>query len=138
MGEQVQVLEFRLGTERYCIDIDHIEEVVEKDEDDLTPMPNAPPHVSGVTDLRGQTTTIIDPKGLLGLEPGGHGSQVIVFDGESAGFDGVVGWAVDEVFQVSTIATADVEDAAHDDTVEGVVNREDGFLILTSPLVAAG
>lgn len=139
MSEHVQVLEFRLGAERYCIDIAHIEEVVEKGEDELTPVPNTPRHVRGVTDLRGQTTTIVDPKQLLGLDRrNGTGDQIIVFDGESAGFDGVVGWAVDEVFQVSTIAADDVDDTVEDGPIEGVVNREDGFLIWTSPGAAVG
>lgn len=133
--ESVQVLEFRLGDERYCVEIGHIEEIVKKDEDDLTVVPNSPPHVSGITDLRGRTTTIVDPKRLLSVGGEGRGDQVIVFDEDAVDHDGVLGWSVDEVYQVSTFATSEVDDSVEDGPVRGVVNRDDGFLIWTDPNV---
>lgn len=132
--ERVQVLEFRLGNERYCVEIGHIEEIVKKGEDDLTVVPNSPPHVSGITDLRGQTTTIVDPKRLLNVADGeGRGDQIIVFDEAAVDHDGVLGWSVDEVYQVSTFDTAEVDDSVEDASVKGVVNRDGGFLIWTDP-----
>lgn len=133
-SERVQVLEFRLGEERYCVEIGHIEEIVKKGEDDLTVVPNSPPHVSGITDLRGRTTTIVDPKRLLDVSDGtGRGDQVIVFDEDAVDHDGVLGWSVDDVYQVSTFGTDDVDDSVEDGSVRGVINRDDGFLIWTDP-----
>lgn len=64
--ETVQVLTFTLNEETYCVDIDHVTEIVEAG--DVTAIPNAPAHVEGMMDLRGNTTTIIDPRGPLGVE----------------------------------------------------------------------
>jgi purine-binding chemotaxis protein CheW len=128
----VQVLEFALGEERYCLDIGHIDEIVDAAE--LTRIPNSPSHVEGVMDLRGRTTSIIDPRTLLGLDDDGARDRIVVFD-DSVGDGGIVGWMVDEVFQVMDIDPAAVDTTTVDDEagVEGVVKREDGFVVWLDP-----
>lgn len=143
MAEAVEVLEFDLGADRYCVDIRKVLEVVEK-EDDLTSVPNVPPYVEGVMDLRGDTTTIVDPRRLYGLEcdgaaDGETGEQIIVFDEEAVDHDGVMGWSVDEVYRVSVIDPDDVDTTANDDeSTQGIVNTDEGFMIWTSPAGAMG
>lgn len=56
-----QVLEFTLGEEQYCIDIEYVTEVVSRSKKDVTSIPDSPPHVEGAIDLRGETTRVIDP-----------------------------------------------------------------------------
>ncbi|MEF8826736.1 MAG: chemotaxis protein CheW, partial [Halapricum sp.] len=95
-----QVLEFQLGEETYCVSIDYVTEIVDVGE--LTSVPNAPPHVEGVMDLRGRTTSIINPKVVFDIADGSEAARIIVFDPEIADDDqGAVGWLVDEVYQVS-------------------------------------
>lgn len=138
-GAEVEVLEFDLGSERYCVDIAHVSEVVDAGGEDPTAVPNAPPYVDGVIDLRGRTTTIVDPRRLYGLEAEtADAGAIVVFDEETLDADGAVGWTVDEVHQVSRVSPADVDGVGHDETVEGVVNREDGFLIWASPEAHVG
>jgi purine-binding chemotaxis protein CheW len=136
MSEDVQVIEFALGDERYCIDIENVSEIVRVD-DDMTAVPNAPRHVEGVMDLRGETTTIVDPAVLLGIDAAVElDEQILVFDPDA--MDGErVGWLVDDVYRVSSLSTAEIEDAPSDqDAVRGVVNDDDGFLIWTAPEMA--
>jgi len=73
-----QVLEFRLGDETYCVSIDYVTEIV--DVGDLTTVPNAPPYVEGVMDLRGRTTAIVNPKDVFGIREDGPERRVVVFD----------------------------------------------------------
>lgn len=137
MTDEVQVIEFELGNERYCIDIDHVAEIVRRDEGDITPVPNSPRHIKGVVDLRGKTTQIVDPFVLLNIQGGAEErEQIMVFDAD--GMDGEnVGWLVDEVYRVTQVSPDDVEDAPNkQDGIQGVVNRDEGFLIWTEPTLA--
>lgn len=144
MTDDTEVLEFALNSERYCVSIGYVAEVVSRSVDEITPVPNSAPHTEGVIDLRGETTTLVDPKHLFGLDgqhsdgdgdPGGS-RRIIVFDAEQRDTDGTRGWIVDEVYRVDYIDSADVDATADGESVEGIVNREDGFLIWTSPEVA--
>jgi len=56
--QEMQVIEFNLGTDRFAIDIQNIKEIVEYTR--IRPLPNSPPHIKGIIDLRGEITTIID------------------------------------------------------------------------------
>jgi purine-binding chemotaxis protein CheW len=133
-GTNGQVLEFTLGGETYCVSIDFVTEIV--DVGDVTAVPNAPAHVEGVMDLRGRTTSIIDPKVVFGIERAGQESRIIVFEPEIVDDQGAAGWLVDEVKQVVGIDRADVDQspAQGDDAIHGVVRRGDGeFVIWVDP-----
>lgn len=134
--QTVQVLEFTLGEETYCLDIDSIDEIV--DAGALTPIPNAAPHIEGVMDLRGRTTTIINPNTVFnnGSEGGQH--RIIVIDPETTASDSTIGWIVDEVYQVRDVTPEMVDKSAtaDDDHVIGVVKTDDGFVVWVSPEIA--
>jgi purine-binding chemotaxis protein CheW len=132
-GESTQVLEFGLGDETYCLDIGYIDEIV--DAGDLTAIPNSPRHVEGVMDLRGQTTTIIDPKKLLGVSGDAESERIVVFDPEAVEDGGTVGWTVDEVYQVRDVSPDQVDDAttATDEAVRGIVKDDDRFVVWVEP-----
>lgn len=131
MSEQ-QVLEFELNDEQYCTGIEHVSEIVRRSEDDMTSVPNAPPHVEGMMDLRGETTTIIEPRKVLSLEmQDTNHDKIIVFDSDTND-DENFGWAVRDVTRVSTIETDNVEEV-EENAVRGIINQDDGFLVWTSP-----
>lgn len=132
-GDPAQVLEFGLGDETYCLDIAYIDEIV--DAGDLTSIPNSPRHVEGVMDLRGRTTTIIDPKTLFGVTETGASERIIVFDPEEVDDGGTVGWVVDEVYQVRDVTPDSVDEAttADDDAVRGIVTGDDRFVVWVEP-----
>jgi purine-binding chemotaxis protein CheW len=134
-GTTGQVLEFKLGTETYSVSIDYVTEIVDVGE--LTKVPNAPPYVEGVMDLRGRTTSIVDPKAVFGLDEEGEGRRIIVFDPDIAEDQSAVGWLVDEVFQVVQVDPDQVDPSPADDTgaIRGVVKRDEEFVIWVDPAV---
>lgn len=132
-GEEVQALEFELNGQRYGVRIETVAEIV--DEEPLTAVPDSDPHVVGVMNLRDETTTIVDPKVVFGLERNDGQRRIVIFDD---GSDDQFGWLVDTVHRVSTFRLSDVEEQADSRTVKGLVNREDGFLIWVDPAVING
>ncbi|WP_132059361.1 chemotaxis protein CheW [Halorussus amylolyticus] len=124
----VQVLEFRLEDRKYCIDIAHVDEIVDKGE--LTPLPNAEPRVEGVMDLRGATTTIINPKKVLDLDETETGDRVVVLETDG---DGTVGWLIDAVDEVISLHDETVDESVESDSVKGIVRQDDGFVVWVKP-----
>ena len=124
-GATDQVLEFTLGTETYCVDIDYVTEIVDVGE--LTELPNAPAYVDGVMDLRGRTTAIVDPKVIFDIEGGDSDTQrIIVFDPEIIADRKATGWLVDEVKQVVKLDEETIEEAPEGgrDAVRGVIKQD--------------
>lgn len=134
--QTVQVLEFTLGEETYCLEIDSIDEIV--DAGALTPIPNSAAHVEGVMDLRGRTTTIINPNTVFNNSSDGEQHRIIVIDPETTASDSTIGWIVDEVYQVRDVTPemVDKSTTADDDHVIGVVKTDDGFVVWVSPEIA--
>ena len=110
MSDTTQVLTFTLGDEEYCVPIDYVAEIVGGDT--VRPIPNTEAHVEGVTDLRGETTTIVDPSTLLEVDTGqlltdgGEATErIIVLDADALGTESPVGWLVEEVRAVNEVAS---------------------------------
>jgi purine-binding chemotaxis protein CheW len=132
-ARQMQVLEFELGGETYCVDIDYVSEIV--DRGSLTSVPNAPEFVEGVMDLRGRTTSIVNPKTLLNVGDTGEANRIVIFDAKRFEDEAAIGWLVDEVDQVLRVSMDDVEDPPMErsDFIEGIVRREDELVVWISP-----
>lgn len=129
-----QLLEFRLGSDQYCIDIAHVDEIVDATE--IRRLPNSPPHIKGVTDLRGRTTTVVDPSVVLDIDEETDWSHIVVLDSSSAnGSDTALGWLVGGVDQVTDADTQDIDRTAatDDDAIEGVISRDSGFVVQVDP-----
>lgn len=126
-GQNTYVLEFSLGDGRYCIDISHVEEIVDADEE-ITPVPNADDHVVGVVDLRGETTTIVDPKLSLDLDASATGRRIIVL----SDFDGT-GLLIDDVHQVVEVSEKDLDDSTASESTHGVIRHDDRFVVWIDP-----
>jgi purine-binding chemotaxis protein CheW len=127
----IQVLKFQLDEGEYCIDIDDVAEIVDRPAE-CTRIPRSPPFVEGVVNLRGNTTTIVDPKPLLGLEGTQPEKRVIIFD---SGDSVKTGWLVDEVRQVVNVVDDDVDTSVEGEGVKGLVRHDDGFLVWLDPTV---
>lgn len=125
--EETSVLEFSLGEGRYCLDISHVDEIVDAAEE-ITEIPNSPPHVIGVVDLRGETTTIVDPTVKLEVDEDTTGSRIIVL----SEFDGK-GLLIDDVHQVEAVDPESVDTSTATESTKGVIRREDRFVIWVEP-----
>ncbi|WP_135829025.1 chemotaxis protein CheW [Halorussus halobius] len=125
-----QVLEFRLEDRNYCIDIAHVDEIVDKEE--LTPLPNADPRIEGVMDLRGTTTTIVNPKIVLDLDETETGERVVVLESADGG-DANVGWLIDAVEQVVSVDEETVDESVESGSIRGIVRQDDEFVVWLKP-----
>lgn len=133
--EETRVLEFRLGDELYCLDIEYVEEIVR--EETVTRVPNTPAYVSGVVDLRGQITTILDPKVAVGMERTDDDQLIVVFNADLFDDHGAMGWLVDEVNQVTPVRESEVKESPIQEAyINGVIERDDEFVIWTTPDLA--
>jgi len=134
---RTRVLEFTLGAEQYCLDIDYIEEIVKRET--ITRVPNTPEYVEGVVDLRGQITTILNPKPVMGIDADGAEELIVVFDADEFDDGGAIGWLVDDVRQVTPVSDDEVSQPPIDEEyINGVIDREDDdqFVIWTTPDLA--
>ncbi|MGM0372633.1 MAG: chemotaxis protein CheW [Halobacteriota archaeon] len=123
-----QVLEFELGGKRYCVALEAVDEIV-TNENDITEIPQAPAEVVGVTDLRGETTTIIDPRLALGLSTGTEAKYVVVF----ATDEEPIGWLIEDVSQVAAHEETGLDESVATDAVNGVFKRDETFSIWVDP-----
>jgi purine-binding chemotaxis protein CheW len=103
-AEQCQLLTFTLGGEEYAVDIRHVQEI--KCWSAITPIPNAPPHIKGVMNLRGTIIPIIDLRVQFGMPETEYNqfTVIIVVKVDTR----VQGLVVDAVSDVLGLASADV------------------------------
>lgn len=92
-----------LGDALHGIPVDRVQEIL-----DMRPvagMPNAPAHLLGVTDLRGENVPVIDMRVLLGLEPAPDTPQtrILVVLLERGGASSVIGLRTDRVIAVARL-----------------------------------
>jgi len=104
-------LTFKVGGELFGTEIDHINEIIEYSE--MTRVPLTPPHIRGVSNLRGNVVPIIDLAVRLGKESGKmtKRSCIIIAEMEDDGEKIDIGFVVDEVDEVLDIDDDAVEPA---------------------------
>ena len=122
MDPTVDIVEFVLGGERYALDIQLAREIVEMIP--ITPIPRAPSYISGVINLRGEITNIMNLNTLLGLpnKEIRENQKIIVLVPEAASGSNV-GIIVDEVLGVLQVAESDIEKIG-----EGLASEISGFV----------
>ena len=122
MAGVVDVVEFTLGSERYALDISLVREIVEMMQ--ITPLPRAPPHITGVINLRGEITNIMNLYTILGLPAGVQekARKIIVFMPDAAGGNNV-GILVDNVTSVTPVSEDQVEK-----TDEGIAGEHSRYI----------
>lgn len=104
----VDILEFDLGGESYAMDIQIAREIVEMLP--ITPIPRAPGHVTGLLNLRGEITTIINIHHLLGIKPAKQRDEQNIMVLIPEVFENTsVGMIVDEVHSVLTVDEKDID-----------------------------
>ena len=108
MAATVDIVEFELSGERYALDIQLAREIVEMIP--ITPIPRSPAYISGVINLRGEITNIMNLNTLLGLpsQEIRDNQKIIVLVPDAAGGNNV-GIIVDDVSSVLQISESDVD-----------------------------
>jgi len=138
--EALQLVTFRLGNEEFGIDIRKVQEINRMI--DITKIPNAPPYVEGVVNLRGKIIPIVSLRTKLGLGEADRdkATRIMVVEIEGS----ILGFIVDSVSEVLRIQDPTIEappsvtgsnDSAY---IEGVINLSDRILILLDLSVLFG
>jgi purine-binding chemotaxis protein CheW len=134
--EELQLVTFQLGAELYGIDIMQVKSIEETKE--VRPIPNSPNYVEGIFNLRGEIIPVIN------LHRRFHLNRAEVEDGDEllSGFliirlDGMhVAIIIDKVSRVLSVKPGEVQQPPQmlsgigAEYIEGVVHREDGYLII--------
>lgn len=127
-----QYVTFTIGEEEYGIEITSVQEITAYRE--LAYLPNVPPFVKGILNLRGKVIPVMDPRLKFGLAPTQYNSMsvIVIFEvGEK-----VSGMIVDKISDVLTIDKENIEetpDVAVDiDTqyIDGIGKIDDRFVTL--------
>jgi purine-binding chemotaxis protein CheW len=113
-SELLHVVSFALGDEQYALEARHVREVVRFTE--YTPVPDTPPFLVGVSNLRGEILAVIDLRKFFGVAPRGVTdlSRILVLGGGRPEF----GVLADAVHEVVALRTADVLEPP--ETVAGI------------------
>jgi purine-binding chemotaxis protein CheW len=129
----MQVIVFKLGNEKYGVEISQVREIIKPAQ--ITKIPNSPDFIEGVINLRGQITTIINLRKRFGLEdkPIDNNTRIIVVEHNNA----VIGMMVDSVSEVKYLSEKEVESlpsivtSSHESSfLKGVGKLPDGLMIL--------
>jgi purine-binding chemotaxis protein CheW len=103
-------LTFGLGKEEFAIQVLRVKEIIGVQ--DITAVPQTPPDVKGVINLRGKVIPVVDLRLKFGLPQQDYTQRtcIVVVQIEHAATRMLTGVVVDEVLEVVTLQAADIED----------------------------
>lgn len=128
----MQWVTFRLGDEKYGINVMQVQEVLRITE--IAPVPGAPSYVLGIINLRGNVVTVIDTRSQFGLmsKEADDATRIVIIESE----EHVIGIQVDSVAEVVDLRASEIETApnvGNDESskfIQGVTSRDNQLLIL--------
>jgi len=128
----MQWVTFRLGDEKYGINVMLVQEVLRITE--IAPVPGAPPYVLGIINLRGNVVTVIDTRNRFGLmsKETDDSSRIVIIETD----DHIIGILVDSVAEVVELRGSEIETApnvGNDESsryIQGVTSINNELLIL--------
>lgn len=134
----LQLVSFVVGAEEYAIPILAVQEINRMM--DITRVPQSPPFVEGVINLRGKVIPVVDLRKRFGMPVNENtgDERIIVVEVQGETEARVIGFTVDKVNRVLRIGSEIVEPApamacgADSEYVLGVGKLEEGLLILLS------
>jgi len=117
-----QFVIFNIGKEKYGVEISRVREIIKPKE--ITHIPNMPDYVEGVTNIRGQVTTVFNLRKRLGfpvIEDMDKNGRIIIVE-----YEGIpVGMLVDDVRDVKYISDDEI------DKVPSIISKSKGGKFLT-------
>ncbi|MBO5209198.1 MAG: chemotaxis protein CheW [Lachnospiraceae bacterium] len=132
-GETTQFIVIKLGDEQYGIDIKYIDNIVRMQH--ITRVPKVASYLKGVINLRGEVIPVMSIRIKMGLpvDEITKSSRIIILKMEQQGTIGVI---VDEVKEVVTLDTAQIEKVSYDSKdekanfISGIGKYEGGLISL--------
>lgn len=103
-------LTFSLSSESYGVDVLKVREIIRFLK--ITPVPQMPPYVKGVINLRGKVLPVIDLRLKFGLEAAEPTERtcIVVVRVQAGGQDITLGMIVDSVEEVINLSDSEIED----------------------------
>jgi purine-binding chemotaxis protein CheW len=131
-ARDIQYLTFTVGAEEYGVDILRVQEI--KGYTAITRLPNSPPSIKGVMNLRGTVVPVIGLREMFGMSPAEYGkfSVIVVMNVGSR----VVGLLVDTVSDVVSLPLTDIDMATEiggrldRSFIAGMARSADKFIIV--------
>ena len=127
-----QFLTFALSDQEFGIEILSVQEI--RNFTTVTPIPNSPPDVRGVINLRGSVVPIIDLKAALGIPGAGQDKfSVIIVVNVAAKAVGLIVDAVSDVVDVNTediVQTPEMLTQSGRSVVQGIAKSEQRLISL--------
>ncbi len=124
-----QLVVFSLGAEEYALPIGSVHEIIRYTEPRT--VASDAEWIRGVIGLRGKIIPIFDLASRMGLENGSEPGKIVIVESGT----GQVGVMVDEVEEVLTISSEQLEDvpSARSEAIEAIAKIDDRLVILLSP-----
>lgn len=131
--ELIQLVSFNLDQEEYGVDVLKVREIIRMPI--VTRVPNTPPYVEGVINLRGKVIPIISMRKKFGLTEVENDKQtrIMVMDVEGE----LMGFIVDAVSEVIRISGSEIQPSPtmvaggiDQECIAGVINQAERLLVL--------
>jgi len=131
--EVIQLVSFNLGPEEYAVEVLKVREIIRMTA--ITHVPNTPPAVEGIINLRGQVIPIVSLRNRfnMGMADNDHHTRIMVMDiaGKLTGF------IVDGVSEVIRISRGEIQPppgmvagGMDQECISGVIQRGEQLLLM--------
>ena len=129
-------LTIRLDDELIAVEAGSVREIL--DLVPITDVPNAPPFVTGLINVRGRVVPLADLRVMFGMErpePDAD-TRIVVMEIDIEGEPTIAGILADKVHDVTDIESASIEEAPkvgmrwRPDFIKGIGKRNGGFIII--------
>lgn len=132
----MKAVTLRLEDEVFAIAAESVREIL--DLVPITRVPNAPPFVGGLINVRGSVVPLADFRVMFGMarRPPDQDTRIVVIEIELDGEPAVAGILADKVHDVTDIAVDSVEDVPRvglrwpAEFIRGIGKRDDAFIII--------
>ena len=132
-SELIQLVSFMLADEEYGVEVLKVREIIRMP--DITKMPNTPPYVEGIINLRGKVIPIVSMRRRFGLAESDYDGRTRIMVMDVVG--GLTGFIVDGVSEVIRIQSGDIQPPPSmvsgnigQDFITGVFNHQERLLVL--------
>jgi purine-binding chemotaxis protein CheW len=136
MALDTQFVTLGIGREVFAVPVDAVLEILDMRE--LFRMPDAPPHLAGLLDVRGRSVPVIDLRVKLGLPSASvtEGTRIMVLEIPIAGRQLVLGLIADRVYEVASLdggrlePPPDIGTKWRSEYISGVGRRGEHFVVV--------
>lgn len=132
----MKALTLRLQDELFAVEAESVREIL--DLVPITEVPNAPPFVGGLINVRGRVVPLADLRVMFGMDrpPPDKDTRIVVIEIEIDGEPTIAGILADKVHDVTDIEAASIEEAPkvgmrwRPEFIKGIGKRNGGFIII--------